>query len=97
MASKFEQIVCIRRNSQPNDCRCITSVRTLSAQDYTIKDVIHLIENVDYTFYVSDPRSYVTLVKVVEREGFKYIRTAPNDTPDDNLLKLPNCENSLRY
>ena len=97
MSFKFEQIVCIRRNEQPNDCRCITSVRTFSAQDYPVRDVIHLIEDVGYTFYVTDSNLNISLVNVVEREGSKYIRTAPDDTPDDNLLKLPNCDDLIRY
>ncbi len=32
-----------------------------------------------------------TELEPVEQNGTKYVRTAPNDTPEDNLLQLQDC------
>lgn len=34
---------------------------------------------------------YPNLLPVVSVKGEKYVRSEPNDTPHDNLLKLPRC------
>ena len=89
--SKFEEIICIQRDGQFTDCRCITWVKTRSGQPYSVNDVIHLITNAGYVFYVSNQSGDVALVKAVPNENPTYIRTKAEDTPTDNLLQLPDC------
>ncbi len=86
-------IVCIRRNAPRTDCTCITDVGVSDSKFLIpVSEVIRLIESLQDRFYVIDPndgsRAYVL---VAERGNRKYIRTRPNDTPDDNLLKLDDC------
>nr|WP_296488697.1 DUF3892 domain-containing protein [uncultured Acetatifactor sp.] len=35
--------------------------------------------------------SYPNLCPALSSNGEKYVRSEPNDTPNDNLLKLPRC------
>ena len=35
---------------------------------------------------------YPDLIPATSSNGEKYVRSAPNDTPNDNLLKLPRCK-----
>lgn len=42
--------------------------------------------------YVKDGVGRITnLIGAITPTGTKYVKTLPNDTPDDNLLKLPEC------
>nr|WP_296463230.1 DUF3892 domain-containing protein [uncultured Acetatifactor sp.] len=34
---------------------------------------------------------YPNLYPALSSNGEKYVRSEPNDTPNDNLLKLPRC------
>lgn len=34
---------------------------------------------------------YPNLLPALSSNGEKYVRSEPNDTPNDNLLKLPRC------
>lgn len=34
---------------------------------------------------------YPNLIPALSSNGEKYVRSEPNDTPNDNLLKLPRC------
>jgi hypothetical protein len=34
---------------------------------------------------------YPYLIPALSSNGEKYVRSEPNDTPNDNLLKLPRC------
>ena len=88
------QIVCITRKSPPTDCTCIKYVGTLDS-DYLIpvSEVIKLIENGQDRFYVIDIKDRSAVyVLIAQREDLKYIRTRPDDTPDDNLLKIGDCK-----
>jgi hypothetical protein len=49
-----------------------------------------------YDYLVKNPRSikvgispYPFLLPAISSSGEKYVRSEPNDTPKDNLLKLP--------
>lgn len=51
-----------------------------------------------YDFIKSNPCSiqvniypYPSLIPALSSNGEKYVRSEPNDTPYDNLLKLPRC------
>jgi hypothetical protein len=57
-----------------------------------VYEVVNLIESNRDTFYVVDPKDGSRAwVIVAQRDNRKYIRTRANDTPDDNLLQLPDC------
>lgn len=85
------EIVCITTNGPRNDCQCITSVKTSANVRYSVPDVITKIRT-DDTFFVRDPKDNSTVtVRPVPENNPRYIRTRANDTPDDNLLKLPEC------
>ena len=50
-----------------------------------------MIDNRSEKFFVLDSADgSEVIVNTAERDDKKYIRTAPNDTPNDNLLSLPN-------
>lgn len=82
------QITQIKRDGPKTDCTCITHVKTTSYVIFSVPEVLARLSN--DRFYVIDPKdgSKVYVVSA-ERNGRRYIRTKPNDTPDDNLLKLP--------
>lgn len=55
-----------------------------------IEEAIKLVENREVHFYVKGSDNTRIAVNVAtSKNGRKYLRTAPNDTEDDNLLKLP--------
>lgn len=52
-----------------------------------------------HDFIKTHPRSikvdlnpYPYLMPAISSRGEKYVRSEPNDTPNDNLLKLPRCK-----
>lgn len=51
------------------------------------------VENENGAAYVKDPYdgSKAYLMTAVSASGTKYVKTIPNDTSADNLLKLPEC------
>ncbi|MCH7850774.1 MAG: DUF3892 domain-containing protein [Nanoarchaeota archaeon] len=89
------RIKCVDKNQNSNfkDCRCIISIG-VSAKDggtnqYT-PSKIHDRINSGEKFYVLNNNQETYLI-AVEREGTKYVRTEPNDTENDNLLKQSSC------
>lgn len=85
------EIVCITTSGPKNDCQCITSVKSSTNVTYPVSDVIVKIRTGD-TFFVRDPKDNSTVtVRPVPEFSPRYIRTRANDTPDDNLLQLPDC------
>ena len=57
-----------------------------------------------YDFIKSNPCSiqvniypYPSLIPALSSNGEKYVRSEPNDTPYDNLLKLPRCQISKQF
>jgi hypothetical protein len=93
----FEEIICITTNGSREHCNCITWVKTNLENEYLVSDVIRLIGLGTHVFFVSDNAGDVVLVKVVPELNPTYIRTKADDTPDDNLLSLPDCPNTYRY
>lgn len=86
-----EKVTCIVRGEKDkySDCRCITEIRT-DAGRYTRLEAHNKVKNSPGSIYVEVPGSKANLVPA-EREGLKYVRTAPNDTKEDNLLKVKDC------
>lgn len=86
-----EKVSCIVRgdNQTYSDCRCITEIRTESGR-YTRLEAYNKVKASPGSIYVEAGASKANLVPA-EREGLKYVRTAPDDTTVDNLLKVRNC------
>jgi hypothetical protein len=86
-----EKVTCIIRGDKDkySDCRCITQIRTEVAT-YTRLEAHNKAKNTPGSIYVEAASSRANLV-AAEREGLKYVRTAPNDTTADNLLKVRDC------
>lgn len=89
------QVKCVSTdNSSPHDdCRSITTigipVKGGGTNRYTPEQIHGRINNGD-EFYVKHNGSRTDLI-AAKRGSTKYVRTEPNDTPDDNLLKQPSC------
>ena len=86
-----EKVTCIVRGDKNtySDCRCITQIRT-EIGTYTRIEAHNKVKNAPGSIYVEVGSSRANLV-AAEREGLKYVRTAPNDTTADNLLKVRDC------
>ncbi|MCH8945356.1 MAG: DUF3892 domain-containing protein [Nanoarchaeota archaeon] len=80
-------------NSDFKDCRCIKLIGISNTSGgtnkYTPAQMYERIKNGE-EFYVSNNNQKTDLI-AVEREGTKYVRTEPNDTENDNLLKQNSC------
>lgn len=86
-----EKVTCIVRGDRDkySDCRCITEIRTDGGR-YSRLEAHNKVKASPGSIYVEIPGSKASLVPA-EREGLKYVRTAPNDTTADNLLKVRDC------
>jgi len=86
-----EKVKCIVKgdSSKYSDCRCITEIRT-DARSYTRLEAHNRVKASPGSIFVAQGGSKADLVPA-EREGLKYVRTAPNDTTADNLLNAPKC------
>jgi acetylornithine deacetylase/succinyl-diaminopimelate desuccinylase-like protein len=86
-----EKVNCIVRGDKNkySDCRCITEIRTEAAR-YNRQQAHDKVKASPGSIYVEAGGSKANLVPA-EREGLKYVRTAPNDTTTDNLLKVRDC------
>jgi hypothetical protein len=98
------KIIAVRLCDTGNACQRITAIKYAEPikpmlltkfQEYkecpcslTIEQVISMM-NEGYKFFVEGENKSETQVISVRADGRKYIRTAPNDTDDDNLLSLP--------
>jgi len=87
MAEKVASI--FKGDGRYTDCRCITLIRT-DARTYTREEAHERVKLLPGSILVAQGGSKAKLVPVV-RDGLKYVRTAPNDTPADNLLRAPPC------
>ena len=89
------QVTCTRKSNPPTgDCTYIIAIGRFPELGGVIsrETAIQMIDRDPTAFYVVDPadRSRV-YVKVARRGNLRYLRTASNDTPRDNLLQLPSC------
>ena len=86
-----EKVTCIVKGdaAKYSDCRCITQIRT-NARTYTRLEAHQRVTNEPGSIYVESGSSRANVIPA-EREGVKYVRTVPNDTTADNLLKAPTC------
>lgn len=77
-----------------DDCRCITTIGIPSkgggTNTYTPERIYERIVDEDDEFYVEYQGDRTDVIPV-EGEDSNYVRTEPNDTSNDNLLKQPSC------
>lgn len=85
------KVTCIVRGDKDKytDCRGITEIRT-DVGKYTRSEAHDKVKQSPGSIYVEHNGSKTNLV-AADREGLKYVRTAPNDTTADNLLKVRDC------
>ncbi len=86
-----EKVTCIVRAERHkySDCRCITEIRT-DVGRYTRLEAHNKVKASPGSIYVEAGGAKANLV-AAEREGLKYVRTAPDDTTADNLLRVKDC------
>jgi hypothetical protein len=85
---------CVNVDSNPTDCRDIETIgfdaKEGGIATRTPEQVYDLIEKEGYNVVV-EHNGTRTDVNAVKRGETKYVRSEPNDTKDDNLLKQDNC------
>lgn len=87
-----ERVSCVTKGESHkySDCRCITAVGTTTGRRYSREQAHDMVKASPGCLYVERSGSRANLVPGL-RDGVKYVRTSPNDTPMDNLIQLPNC------
>ncbi len=89
------EVTCITvdSGSRYDDCRCIQKIgyQTSNGEARESPAEIHEYIKSGDKFYIVQNGSR-TYLEPVERDGTKYVRTKPNDTKKDNLLKQPGCK-----
>lgn len=89
-------VKCITMESNPDyeDCRGIETIgfpgQDTPTAERTPAQVYDMIEEEDVKVVVEHEGEETEVVQATY-EGTKYVRTEPNDTPEDNLLKQPEC------
>jgi len=94
------QITCISKDSgnHENPYTAISNLGWKSDSDgstgsSTRLEMYDFVKNKNGVAYVKDPydesKAYLTAEETTR--GTKYVKTLPNDTRADNLLKLPEC------
>lgn len=56
---------------------------------FYLKEAVHDFVKKGHIVYVNIGPHYPKLIAATSLRGEKYVRSEPNDTPHDNLLKLP--------
>lgn len=80
----------MKGNSQKySDCRCITTLKTTTIS-FSRTQAHDKVKANPGSLYVEKAGSRANLIAAT-REGLKYVRTAPNDMKEDNLLKVREC------
>ncbi|WP_165351495.1 DUF3892 domain-containing protein [Halogeometricum borinquense] len=94
MAEYTVKCVTTDDSSQYDDCRCIEKIGFPGKNSPTVTrtptQVYDMIENDGDTVLVKYD-GQTTKVIGATHGTTKYVRTEPNDTKDDNLLKQPSC------
>lgn len=94
MATYVVKCVTINQGSDYDDCRCIERIGFPGKETDTVTrtpaQVYDWVENDGHTVEVHHNGS-ATEVHGATHGTTKYVKTAPNDTKDDNLLKQDSC------
>jgi hypothetical protein len=88
MATK-KQVTCINKTNRTDYHERISHIG--GSWKHTSEDAIKYIENGTYEYYVSKNGHDVKL-KVMTRNGRKYLKTENDGDSPDNLLSLPECK-----
>ena len=92
MGNMFERVTYIVRGEAHlhPDCRSITLLKTNKWKAYTPEEAHEKVKARPGSIVVVGGCEIVPLIPA-EREGKKYVRTKPDDTTADNLLKVQEC------
>jgi hypothetical protein len=94
MATYEVKCVNIDQSSDYDDCRCIKSIgfptESGGIGTWTPEEVYEWVENDGHKVVVKHNGSR-TEVHGATHGSTKYVRTEPNDTKEDNLLKQQSC------
>lgn len=94
MTKYVVECVSIDHGSQHDDCRCIEQIgfpaRSGGIATRTPARVYDMVEE-DGDLVIVEHQGTETEVHGATHGSTKYVRTEPNDTNDDNLLKQPSC------
>jgi len=87
-----EKVTCIVKGEAHlhSDCRCITEIQVDGWKKYTRSEAHDKVKASPGSIVVEGGGQTVDLLPA-EREGTKYVRTRPDDTKEDNLLKVKTC------
>ena len=87
-----EKVTCIVKGEAHlhSDCRSITKIRTDSFHEYTRKQAHDKVKAAPGSIVVEGGGETAPLIPA-ERNGKEYVRTRPDDTTADNLLKVKEC------
>lgn len=92
------RITCIKKSNgdHENPCEAITSLgwineKTGNSSSSTRQEMYNWIKNDGGYAYVQIGELKVKLITAESSKGTPYVKTSPNETEDDNLLKLPEC------
>lgn len=81
-------------SSHYDDCRCIETIgipsKSGGVNKYTPERIHERIKEEDDSFFVEHQGSR-TYLEPASHGSTRYVRTEPNDTKADNLLKQPSC------
>lgn len=93
--TKYE-VQCVTMESNPNyhDCRGISTIGIEGNISVTLqKTPAQVYEKIEdgHTVVVEHEGTETEVIKATTEDGTKYVRTEPNDTKDDNLLKQDAC------
>lgn len=85
-------VICIRKNNSGfDDCRCISKLGLLGGTEITRHRAWEMASADEKALYIRHDGKRHYLRAVESARGTKYVRTEPTDSPDDNLLELPEC------
>jgi len=87
-----EKVTCIVKGESHlhSDCRCITEIQTDGWRKYTRLEAYNKVTASPGSIVVEGGGETATLIPA-ERLGTKYVKTRPDDTKEDNLLKVKEC------
>lgn len=93
MAKNTIQIKCINKLDRDNQWESITHVGGFTDKRWKITqdEAIAHIESGEWGFFVSVGGQSVWAVVATSRFGNKYLKTAPDEGEQNNLLSLPEC------
>lgn len=94
MASLHE-IRCINKSDRTNIHERIVNIGGINGDGTRWKisqtEAISAIESGKWSFYVGQGSNRVNVIIAISPAGYKYLKTANDNTTSNNLLSLPEC------